>query len=379
MATPTSAPVARRARLALPAIVGLLLLFPPSGQAAVLTFGSPLAVPATKDTAHDLAYRGSDIALPGSIFHIPHDGADTALWNVAQTAPASGQIVSVRLEGCASQPPGAPAPLTEIHFQDLVPQPGGGIKANVTTQAFNLPVCGQGGAGPSTVTSFAPTNFCVSQGDYVDFNDEGGFVPSASGPPPYPSGVPYLVIGASPGATMSSFIRNNGVGNGAIFSPTDTSYHDGFVSNRDSEVLLQATLATAQDATSLCPGGTRRAAGGGGSQRTLPPIRVSPQTVGVNRSRVASVAVYCRPTAGCRGVATLAVLGTAARVGRGRSAEVLGSSSFYLRGSKTGHVPIRVSARLIGMLRKQRRGVPVSLTVAAAGATVTQTITLRIF
>ena len=72
-------------------------------------------------------------------------------------------------------------------------------------------------------------------------------------------------------------------------------------------------------------------------------------------------------------------MGRGAKARRGRSAEALGSSSFNLRGNKTGHVPIRVSPRLIATLRKQRRGVPVTLTVAAAGTTVTQTITLRIF
>ncbi len=89
---------------------------------------------------------------------------------------------------------GGPAPLTQIHFQDLVPQPGGGAQVNVTTQPFDIPVCGAGGASGSTVTSYEPTNFCVNQGDYVDFNDEGGFEPAD--PLAYPSGVPYKVLGA---------------------------------------------------------------------------------------------------------------------------------------------------------------------------------------
>src|SRR5437763_7992731 len=110
------------------------LALPACASAAITTFGSQLSVPATKDTAHDLAYSGADVPLPGSIFHVPHDGADTALWNPAQVAPAAGQVLSLRLEGCARQPPGAPAPLTEIHFQDLVPQANGGVRANVTTQ-----------------------------------------------------------------------------------------------------------------------------------------------------------------------------------------------------------------------------------------------------
>ncbi len=71
--------------------------------AATMTFGSPLSVPATKDTANNLNYAGSNVSVPGSVFHIPHDGADTAPWNTqlasgVPSAPASGQVVSVSLE-----------------------------------------------------------------------------------------------------------------------------------------------------------------------------------------------------------------------------------------------------------------------------------------
>jgi hypothetical protein len=243
-------------------------------------------------------------------------------------------------------------------------------------------VCGQGGANGSTVTTFVPTNFCVSQGDYVDFNDEGGFVPSSAGAPPYPSGVPYLVIGSVAGSTMGSFIRNNGVGNGAMFSPSDVTSHDGFAFNHNEELLLQATLATGPDATPLCPGGTQGAQGssGGAPGRSLPAVRVGRQTVGVNRSRIASVAIYCRPPAGCRGVMTLNALGVGARAGsRAKRAGVYGSTTFNLTGNKTGHVPIRVNPQLIAALRKRRRGVPVNVTATVGTTTVSQTIYLRIF
>jgi hypothetical protein len=376
-----------RARIARPIrrwLFGVLLaelfaaLAPAACPAALTTFGSALSVSATRDTANDLNYRGSDVALPGSVFHIPHDGADTALWNAQQgdggaSAPASGQVVSVRLEGCAKQPSGAPAPLTQIHFQDLGPAPGGGTTVRVTTQAFDIPVCGQAGASGSTVTTYVPTNFCVAQGDRVGFNDEGGFVPSNSGPPPYPSGVPYMVIGAVPGSTMDSFIRNHGVGNGATFSPSDTSYHDGFASNQGEELMLQATLATGPDATPLCPGGTHGVRGYGPSAAPATPIRIIPQTDGVNHSAIVSVAMYCRLSSDCRGVASLAAAGTQA------SRASYGHTSFRLPGKKTSHVPIRVSSRMMQLLRKHRGGVPVTVTASVGGKRVTQTITLRIF
>jgi hypothetical protein len=366
---------ARRARLLFASTLfaaSLAILAPASSSAQVMTFGSPLAVPATLNTASNLGYAGADVQLPGSVYHVPHDGADTVLWNNEGNgvAPASGQVTSVKLEGCATRPSGAPAPLTQIHFQDLTPGANGGATINVTTQAFDLPVCGENGANGSTITTYTPTNFCVSQGDYVAFNDEGGFVPSSSGPPPYPAGVPYMVIGAAQGGTMNSFIRNNGTGNGVNMSPGDTTYHDGFMSNPNEEVLLQATLATGRDATPLCPGGTagvhRRVV------RALPPLRVSPQTDGVNRSRVVSVAIYCRPATGCQGDATLTGLMS------GRSS-VFGGTHFSLRGNKTGRVKIRVSDQVVKLLRSHAGGVSATLTASFGGQTFTQTIGLRIF
>jgi hypothetical protein len=348
-----------------------MMLQPVGGNAATITFGSSLSVPATRDTANDLAYSGSNIALPGSVFHISHDGADTALWNIqlasgSPIAPASGQIVSVSLEGCAKS--NGPPPLTQIHFQDLVPQGGGAVKVNVTTQAFDIPVCDQGGASGSTVTTYQPTNFCVAQGDYVDFNDEGGFVPSSTGPPPYPSGVPYMVIGSVPGSTMDSFIRNGGVSNGSVFSPTDTTYHDGFATNPGEELMLQATLATGPDATPLCPGGTKGTPSlssyGAHSPRPhhhFPLVTLPHQQDGMNAHGVVRVAVFCHALSGtCNATLWLysrprrsahgALLGKApfsvAAQHTGKVAVHLGSFAQHLIGR--AHGPVRVDAALTG-------------------------------
>ena len=64
--------------------------------------------------------------------------------------------MTVGLEGCARQPAGAPAPLTQIHFQVLSPLPDGGAQVVLTSQAFEIPVCGAGGASGSTVSSLLP-------------------------------------------------------------------------------------------------------------------------------------------------------------------------------------------------------------------------------
>ncbi len=348
--------------------------------AATLTFGSQLSVPATLDTAENLNYEGTDIPVPGSVFHINHDGADTLLWNIAQpqglpTAPSGGQVIGVSLEGCARQPAGAPAPLTQIHFQDLTPMPDGGVHINLTSGAFDIPVCGAGGAGGSTVTSYAPVNFCVSQGDYVGFNDEGGFV-GAEGLPPYPAGVPYQVIGSVAGATMDSFIRNGGTNNGTSISPSDRTYHDGFASNANEELLLQATLATGADASDSCPGGTKSSyvpPTSGYSQKPSPPFKVGPQTDGINHRGVVAVAVYCHQASGCKGSLSLVPLGTGRRASTVRA-------PFSIPGGKTSHVSVRLPAKLVKLAKSRgRKGLSVSMTVTTGSTTVTQKIVVKVY
>ena len=168
-------------------LAGLIpVLVPASGQAAVTTFGSPLSVPATLNTAENLAYQGTNTLVypspeaPNGVVHTYHFGADAALWNVTQAVgdplvPATGQALKVSIEGCAvPAAPGGPPPLTQIHLQDITPLPGGGARVNLTSQPFDTPVCGENGAGGSTVTTYEPINLCVSAGDSVALNEEGG-------------------------------------------------------------------------------------------------------------------------------------------------------------------------------------------------------------
>ncbi|HEX4621534.1 MAG TPA: hypothetical protein VH208_08205 [Myxococcaceae bacterium] len=365
----------RRARKALGLLPCLLLagllalLFAPaSSRAAITTFGSPLSVPATLTTSDGLGYRGTDTPVPpnpeapNGLFHTAHFGADTALWNVRVAggqagAPVAGQALKVRVEGCANAAPGGAAPLTQIHLQDLSPLPDGGARVNISSQAFDLPVCGQNGAGASTVTTFEPINLCVAQGDYVSFNDNGGYVPNV-----YRSGVPYQVIGAVPGSTMDSFIRSNGTGNGSTLSGRDTSANDGFASNANEELMLQVIEGSGPDATHICAGGTA------GRPAALAPLKIRPQTDGVNHSRVINVAVYCRPAGGCAGLAVLGLSGKTSGYGQ---------TAFTLPGNKTSHLAIRVAPRLMSMIRR-RHGVSAVLTATMGGQTFSQAITIKI-
>jgi hypothetical protein len=275
------------------------------------------------------------------------------LWNTqlaagAPTAPARGQVVSVSLEGCAKS--NGPAPLTQIHFQALSPQPGGGAKVELTSQAFEIPVCGAGGASGATVSTYQPINLCVSQGDYVDFNDEGGFVPASSGLPPYPAGVPYMVIGAVSGSTMDSFIANNGVGNGATFSPSETSSSDGFAANTGEELMLRTTLATGPDATPICPGGTKGVHAV--KPHVFPPLTVpTPQLDGMNARGVVQVAIYCHSSTTCSGTITLH-----SKSYHGSRPAWLGAATFSVAPHSTGKARVHLSALARRMIRHTTTG-----------------------
>lgn len=333
-----------------------------------MRFGSPLAVPATLNTAEDLNYRGTDTNVPASpeaptgVVHTYHYGADAALWNTSilggqAPSPAAGQARKITLEGCAEPAADGTPALTQIHFQVLSPMAGGGVKVSLSSGGFDIPVCGRAGASGSTLTSYEPVNLCVSQGDYVAFNEEGGFVEHA-----YQSGVPYKVIGAVAGSSFDSFIRGGGTNNGDVFSPSDTSSMDGFATNSGAEVMMQVALGTGADSTHICAGGTA------GLPPALPPIRVSPQTDGINHQRIVAIAVYCRLAPECNGVATLTLPGKKTPVGR---------AAFNLRPNKTTHMPIRVAKSVMGQIRKHH-GITTTLTAVVAGKTISQTISVKI-
>jgi hypothetical protein len=370
--TAVSACLRRPALVAALAAV-IVVLSPTSGQAKLTSFGSPLTVPATLDTAYDLSYQGTDTSVPPSpeapngVVHTYHFGADGVLWNLdeangAPRAPATGQAVKVSLEGCAVPAADGTPPLTQIHFQDITPQPNGGAKINITSQAFDIPVCGAGGADGSTVSSYEPINLCVSAGDVVGLNEEGGFVGQS-----YQSGVPYRVLGRVPGSNTASFIRGGGTNNGTLISPLDVSAMDGFAQNSGRELMMRVTLGTEKDATHVCPGGKA------GLPPALAPIRVSPQTDGVNHSRIVAVAMFCRVSP-CKGVATLTVPGESTYAG----VATYGRVGFNLRPNKTVHVPIRIQNALVKKIRANH-GISAMLAAVVNGKTITQRITLKIF
>src|SRR5271166_3086617 len=160
----------RRARIAATALLAALLALalPAASSAEITTVGSPLSVPATLNTAENLSYTGTNTAVPPNaefptgIVHTYHYGADGAMWNTALASgqpaiPAAGQAIKISLEGCAVPAPGGPPPLTQIHFQTLHPLARGKYRVELSSQAFEMPVCGVGGASGATVSTTWPS------------------------------------------------------------------------------------------------------------------------------------------------------------------------------------------------------------------------------
>jgi hypothetical protein len=301
--------------LLLASLAALLAGFAPApSQAAVTKLGSPLLVPATGNTAENLNYQGEETVTPSGTVRTFHYGADSALWNVSlasglAAAPEPGQALKVELEGCAQQAVGGPSPSTQIHFQALSPLPVGGATVKLSSQRFDIPVCAPGGASGSTVTSYEPINLCLGLGDYVGFNDNGGYVENV-----YRSGVPHQVLGAMKGSTFDSFLRHNGTGDNSILSPLDVSKMDGFASNPNQELMLRVTFGTGVDEVKTC-GGTL--GGPTGPSAPAGPIGIGAQTDGVNHSGVVAVAFFCKQPAGCTGTAALTPTGNVAALKTG--------------------------------------------------------------
>ncbi|MDX6641307.1 MAG: hypothetical protein QOF12_2318 [Solirubrobacteraceae bacterium] len=207
-----------RTAIPLLALAGLATL-PAAADARLITYGSSLKATPTIVEAHQ---------------------ADTAFWPVSATggrairAPATGQILAIRLKGTALERSPGRAPLNQVHFQHLVPQGHGRMLVVQTSGAFAVPIGGPRG----TISTFRPENLCVRKGDVVDFNDEGGW-----DPPFYQDGAPFRVFAKVGGARVARYIANNATNNGATLEPTARS---------GEELLMALVLGTGRQQGTAC-------------------------------------------------------------------------------------------------------------------------------
>jgi hypothetical protein len=199
---------------------------------AVLTATAMLALPSVTSAAH--IKLGSTLGVAGISYP---ERVDTAFWSVAQgagavvTVPHRGQVSVIHLRGCTEPGAGGGKPLTQFHFQTLAPRNGTSVKVRATSQALNMPVCGQG-ASTQTVTTFHPLYLCAAPGDYVAFNVEGG-------------GASYVVFGDVAGAVTDSFTSAGHTNNGDTLTGT---------AHTDVGLLMSYVLATGHSARPYCRG-----------------------------------------------------------------------------------------------------------------------------
>src|SRR3954452_6480233 len=281
------------------------LALPTAASAAVIDVGSDLSAPANVSEAH---------------------GADTAFWGLSvkgkdNHVPASGQITEIRLKGTAlpSLQAGAPAPLNEVHIQVIHPQPNGSVTVSLSTDPFYVPI----GGNPNQFSKYHPAgSLCAEKGDYLTFNDEGGF-----NPPFFPEGVPFQVFSNVPGSTTAQYSRDNGTNIGATFTGSPKA---------GQELLMQMTLTTGYDASTVC---------GGMKGQEFKGVQIAPQSTKV-RKRIARVRASCPGTSrqSCDGTITL-------RVG----ATVIGQTNFSIPSTATTNIKVPVTRAADKTILKSRK------------------------
>jgi hypothetical protein len=171
------------------------------------------------------------------------------------------------------------------------------------------------------------------------------------------------VLGASAGSTLDSFIRGNGVNNGAVMSASDRTANDGFASTPNEELMLRVTLGTGPDARYVCPGGTRDKA------PTLRPAKINGQTYHVSKSRVVRLSIYCRGPEPCQGEVA---------IGLPAQPSLFAHTHVELPGAHTSFVSLHVTPALMAMIRK-RHGVQALVTLTLGSTLVTHPVTMNVF
>ena len=316
----------------------MVLATPAVGQAAVSNIGSDLsgsagvAIQRTEDTAL------AQLQAPGGEPTVPH----------------GGQVLAVRVTGCSQHDNVPQAPETRLFVQVLQPQGDGSNLVVSSSQPFHLPICGRGGADHGTLSTFSPSDQCISRGDRVGVV-VGGQTPG------YPNGTQYFIARSSPGASLGAFSGNGQTVNGSRFTLGPLA---------DTELVMQAAIGSGADSPSGCasdaPGGGGGGGGGGGSGRAAPTaaslVVAKPATA--TRRGKATVAIGCTLAAGDTCRFALVLFRGKARVGTVAGAVPGGEArALPLRLNKTGKAALR-RGRLAGTLRGTVRGHGGKATVA---------------
>jgi hypothetical protein len=214
-----------------PLLIALVAVLAVTGtaNAAVTTFGSDLSAPANRVNAH---------------------GADTAFWNATLaggqpvTAPAEGQITSIKVKGGVLTSTKDDRLARLIHFQVLRPVGGTKNRVQLTSAGFYLPRTDS----QDVVTTYDKlVNMCVNKGDIIDLNTIGGF---EFRPDNSVAGSQLQVFSDVPGSLVRWYEKGNGTNNGTTLP--------GYTESPGQELLMQTVVSSGPDASDFCPGGYRQ-------------------------------------------------------------------------------------------------------------------------
>lgn len=185
---------------------------------------------------------GSDLRARATL--LESAPVDSVYWNTRLasagrvTSPAGGEVSVVRLKGRIDRSKTSGArPQVVMHVQVLRPQPGGRVRAIVTSGNLKLPF----GGSPDRITAYKlqrmPARICVRPGDFVALSTSGGF---GTG---FPGGAGFRTFAAEPGSAFAGFTAAGKDMDGDVFAGRERA---------DRELLLRATIATGRDARPSC-------------------------------------------------------------------------------------------------------------------------------
>jgi hypothetical protein len=354
---------------------------PPLGTAARLTVTAAVACAlyAAPASAGTVTF-GSDLSASTSANLAETHGADSAFWLTALgnsgtvRVPADGQIAIIKLKGIA-QSSGIAPPRNDVRFQTLRPQADGSVTAILTSQTFYVPV----GGDPNQVSTYHPENLCAKAGDYIAFNNVGGFDPSGG----YANGVAFQVFGGVTGSVTKHYTKDEGTKNGHNFPTSATR------TLREKELLMQTVLLSGNDASWPCggqrPSGWGQQPAGKPGAQPFRGLNLPGQTIFLKKG-VARVRVSCpREAKGpCGGALALSTRGRVP-VGSGRVVRKrlrLGRARFSkIAPGRSRRVAVKISRQGIRLI-KRRRGIKAFATAAtragsSAAKTTRRVVTLK--
>lgn len=324
-----------------------------SAPAATQTFGSDLSAPAAIADAHQ---------------------ADTASWQNSLISPASGQIKSIRLKGKANSDPkpGVPGGETMWHLQALRRQADGSFLVLRTSQPFFVPNTGDA----QQISTYAPQDFCITQGEYLAFNTVGGWDGIVNQTGPYPGGTPLQIFGRVPNAVVSQFEGADKTNNDDVMRASTRA---------GLELLMQAVVGTDTDAVTHCPGGriasngsivNPNGTGGGGGGPAAPKpaqrLTIPKQRITLPRSGTITVAVFCMPgVSRCQGTLNLLSKGSRKRVS-------YGSRSFNVGVKSNAKIKIKLNKAGRAAFRKKKSRLPILVSAVTKPGGADRTSTLGI-